>query len=243
MSSLDHWLVRHGLGGLELRNVTYRPGATMTCGFGVANGYRIVDGELQFGWARIHTGVDRAGARSGDIVVCPLPNDWTQIVNYRGEGYGALLRLVSQEWQYELRIAHMHPTQDIEPSVLDLLERGQPLPVSSRIGRAGEYGVGKGRHTHTELVAWGAGSDMFAELAERLYGMSVHDHETERDVLDTYRGLPNWRQATDQERLADYAAQRTLRGITWSNRYMHRYTDPLLGRACNRFSTWLVLGL
>ncbi len=243
MSSLDHWIARNGLGGYQFKSVSFRPGAVLTQGFGLGNGYRIVDGLPQFGWARIHTGCDRAQARTGDGVYCPLPNDASTIVDYRGEGYGALVRLTSQEWCYEVRIAHMHPAEDVLPDVRELLERHAPVPMGMRLGRAGRYGVGRGRHTHTELVAWSRGSDMLVELAERLYGYPVHEQETEREVLDCYRRLEHWRDATDEARLEDYRAQRALRGIEWSNRFRHVYTDPILQRPAERFSTWLLMGM
>jgi hypothetical protein len=215
----------------------------MTGAFGVAEGYRIVDGLPQFGWARIHTGVDRAGARAGDVVYVPLPNDASSLIDYDGEGYGALIRLTCQEWCYEVRIAHMHPAEDILPEARDLLDQHRPLPRGMRIGHAGRYGIGTGRHTHTELVAWGPGAEMFIDLAWRIHGDAVHLHETEREVLDAYRILPHWQQATDEERMTDYAAQRDLRGVEWSNRFRHVYTDPILQRKAMRFSTWLVLGM
>lgn len=243
MSRLDHWLARNDLGGIGLRNVKFRPSAVLTCPFGVAEGYRMVDGLPQFGWARIHTGADRAGAQYGDGVFVPLPHDASTLVDYHGEGYGSLIRLTSQEWEYELRIAHMHPAEDILPEARDLLDAHQPLPRGMRIGKAGRYGVGSGRHSHGELVAWSGGAEMFIELAWRLHGDAVHMHETDREVLDVYRGLPRWREATDEERLTDYAAQRTLRGIEWSNRFRHVYTDPIFQRRAMRFNTWLVLGM
>lgn len=243
MSALDHWLSRYDLGGLALNRVQFRPGAVQTSPFGLCLGYKIVDGAPEWGYARIHTGSDRANARSRDAVVTPLPNDWTDIIDYRGEGYGSLVRLVSNEWCYELRVAHMDPVNDIEPDVLDLLVEHKPLPLGTRIGSAGHYGIGTGRHTHTELVAWGPGREMFDDLGSRVHGQAFLVHETERDVLDEYRRLPKWRESTDPARLADYIEQRQYRGVDWSNRFRHHFTDPLVGREAWRYSSWLLMGL
>lgn len=243
MSALDHWISRYGLGGTAFAGVCYRPGAMLTEPFGLGNGYRLVNGLPQFGWARIHTGCDRTHGRSGDGVFVPLPCDASAIVDYQGQGYGSLIRLISQEWGYEIRIAHMHPVEDVLPEVREILELRRAVPIGTRLGRAGRYGLGTGRHTHTELVAWGAGADMMLDLAERLFKKQAFVEETDAEVLAIYRGLEHWKPATDEACLEDYRAQRAHRGIEWSSRLRHTYTDPILQRPAMRFNTWMLMGL
>lgn len=245
MSRLEQWIAAAGIGSVRdrFKRLQYRPGATRTVPFCLTEGYKVKGGgELEWGWARIHTGEDRAGACDGDAVLVPLPNDCSAIIDYHGEGYGCLVRLTSQQWGYEVRIAHMHPLEDMAPEARELLEVHKPLPVGMRLGRAGRYGVGEGRHTHTEVVAWGEGVTMFLDLIDQMVGEPAHEEYTVAEILAIYRSLDRWRGATDEERLADFSQLLDYRGIDWANRYRHSFTDPYLQRKAMRFSTWHLFG-
>ena len=165
--------------------MTFRRGAAVTCAFGLSEGFKILaDGTMQWGWVRIHTGVDRAGALSvtdttgkiwKDAVINPFDADTSGFINYGPHvSYGFLTMLYLTKYGFMFWIGHMNPTSDLNPWVYQQLKAKAPIPRGVILGSSGDYGDSDGSHTHTELYSITERSDvielaLYAQYFQRVF--------------------------------------------------------------------------
>lgn len=251
---LDQFRAEHDPGkDYQFDGIVFRPGARFSLGpagqplsFGLSEGFRQLPRALEWGWVRIHTGEDRAGGRDGDAVYNPF--DATRSCLHMDDQtyrvYGSLVRLLSDRWGFEVRVAHMDPGVDIDPVALPLLCENKPIPAGARLGVAGQLGLGAGRHTHTEIVSLGATAPLLDEILLLKYGEDAEKEYTREQIMAEYQRYAKtsgmgWN-AVEQ----DYEALRKLRGITWCNRLKHVYRDPYSrGAPRTRYSTRYLFGM
>jgi murein DD-endopeptidase MepM/ murein hydrolase activator NlpD len=227
-------------GNLNFEQLRYRNGAAITCRFGIAEGYKVVGGALEWGWVRIHTGVDRFKGRKGDLVVAPFDFNRSAFRDYNGRGYGSLVRLFSDEWGFEMRIAHMNPDGDIDPTVLQKLERGERVRRNTVLGRAGLYGVGTGRHTHTEVISLGPWNVIFDAILRMRWGEVARRDYIAEEIVTEYARYPKFAGASSIEILEDWTQQKRDRRVLAINRFAYRYWDGLLEQQATRYSSELL---
>ena len=256
-------------GGYRFDPVRYRPMAAWGKGpsgielsFGLTEGYRRIEPgkpDLEWGWARIHTGEDRSGASPDDGVYVPFEFD--RIAAHHDETtravYGMQLRLISDRWGFEVRVAHMHPTDDLDPKIARMIASGIVPAMGTRLGRAGFYGVGSGRHTHTEIVSAGRKtSDLLDELLAKRYPADAARPYTFSEVATIYyryehtKGIALEALHEDhdgpmrQRLMDDYARLCRERSVVWANRFKHVFLDPYSGGAeRTRYSSRLLFSM
>jgi len=146
-------------GGLQFSKLHYRPGAAFTSEFGLTERYKIINGNMHWGYPGIHNGVDRgySGVPYKNInngIFSPFNFYKSGIEDFKGIGYGCRIWLY-HELGFVLRIAHCYPN---EIMIMPQLERGAPVFEGTFIAPIGSYGNSTGPHTHTEIEAWGKNS-------------------------------------------------------------------------------------
>ena len=135
----------------------FRKGAINTCPFGISEGFKYINGKMVWGYVRLHTGVDRA--RGGeikeikDVVQVPFDFDKSTIYEYKDQygkwtGYGTLIALINTKYQFEMRIAHMDPFNDIIPWSYKRLKQGLGFERGWLLGSAGTCGDSSGSYTY-----------------------------------------------------------------------------------------------
>lgn len=150
-------------GGIEFKNVKFRPGQAFTVDFGFDN---------TFDEFRIHNAIDRGnkGTEPGaNPIYAPFDCYATWIPEADG-GFGSQLILLT-EYGFEIRIAHM---EDVEPMVKDSLAMNA---AGALLGYAGTKGKSTGIHTHTEIVSTGttATNEMLNSILFEKYGSAIYN--------------------------------------------------------------------
>lgn len=219
---------------IEEDNWHYRKGAAYTANFGIADGW---GPNMEPGYIRIHPGVDRAsgGEQSGikDIVMTPFNFDSSGFIDYKGKSYGSLVMLSSKEYGFDLRIAHMHPKDDIIPWALKQFKAGRPYKQDWLIGSAGTYGYSTGEHTHTELVSHDDATEIFEIILQEKYGEAANKEYTPERIYKEYlkrKQFKNWTEGQVMEHWLNLKKKRAAFFINdykmcfyWNNKPYTRY--------------------
>ena len=209
---------------IEIDDWHYRKGAAYTAQFGIADGW---GANMEPGYIRIHQGVDRAGGGSvqhgnksiDDVVICPFNFDETGFVDYGNKSYGTLIFLTSRKYQFDMRIAHMHPKTGIIPWALKQFKAQKPYQQNWLIGSAGTYGYSTGAHTHTELISHDEACEVFELMLHDKYGDEVWKEYTDEQVVAEYKKRSKYKDFTEGEILEDWVNQKRNRGVFFINKY------------------------
>ncbi len=251
MSTFSRFLIDYdkkqfGFNSLKFNSVKYRQGARITCPFGLAPGYRKVEGEYIWDSVRIHTGVDRSGLynskeeRIPNVIYSPFDFDEAVMTDY-GEKhvYGSLLRLFNYEYGFEFRIIHLNPKTDITQSFKPYLNTKKKIPRNMKIGVSGTYGsASDGKHTHTELISLNKTNYIFDKILLKKYGMASTKKYTSKYIQKYYRKAPFFENATIDTINKEYKhllESRRVNGIV--NDYKLEYNDWFLKKNVTRYST------
>lgn len=222
----------------------FRKGATYTASFGIEDGW---GDNMEPGYIRIHQGVDRArgGAvehgqtKIDDIVICPFNFDETGFLDLHGKSYGSLVFLTSRKYSFDMRIAHMHPTNDIIPWALQQFKAGNPYKQNWLIGSAGTYGYSTGAHTHTELISHDESAEVLEVLLFEQYGDKIWKEYTDEEVVAEYRKRSKYKGFTEGQILEDWVNQKRKRGVFFLNRFKSCFYWN--GKPLTRYSTNLTV--
>lgn len=232
--SLDHrkferFMSEYDDGSMKFPELNYRRGARFTCGFGLAEGYKMINGKMVWGYVRMHSGTDRAGGGEykgiKDIVMSPFDFNRSNIIDYGDKGYGTLIQLFNDEFDFEFRVAHMHPQTDIIRWSLGELKAGRPFKRNWFLGKAGTYGASSGNHTHTEILSQDERSEVLEILLEEKHGDKILKEYTTAQILNFYRKQPKFEKASDRQIIDDWTQIKQYKKVHFANKYMFRYTD------------------
>jgi len=205
----------------------YRKGAVYTAYFGLADGW---GANMEPGYVRIHPGVDRARGGSvthgnktiKDIVICPFNFDETGFYDYNGKSYGTLIFLTNNKYQFDLRVAHMHPERDIIPWALRQFKAKNPYKQNWLIGSAGTYGYSTGAHTHTELVSHDESCEIFELLLIEQFGEDAVYKEYDNEfIYNQYKTRSKFEDATEGEIFNNWAELKKKRRIIFINQFKY----------------------
>ena len=240
MSLTDEFLNKYDDGSLRFDKIKYRSGAVITGHFDLEDGFRVENGKLVWGYVRIHTGVDRADGRKyqgvKDAVVAPFDFDRSRFEDYNGKVYGTLAILESHKYGFEFRTAHMRPEQI---KILDKLKNHEPIERNTLVGQAGNYGLSAGAHTHTEIKSFSKTAPVLENILKKKFGDMIKKPYTNTEILSFYKKREHFKNATDEDILHDWAAQRKKRMLFFANRFLYRYKD-FDGKLKTRYSTELL---
>lgn len=229
-------------GSLEFNDIQFRKGAPITGVFGLDNGFKHINGKMEWGFVRLHSGVDRARGGSetfdwgtvDDIVKVPFDANRTFIHEYGDRSYGTLVRLYNDTYGFEVRIAHMNPDQrnrkqNEQGPLLEWsykrLKKGQAFNRNWVLGSAGSWGYSSGAHTHTEIKSLDESAEVLDILLEEKFGAeAIRDYDSE-EVIELYRKQSHYVSASSDKILADYAELRKEKKVILLNGYKCQYTD------------------
>lgn len=236
MSTLDRFLAEYDSGDLQFNGLRFRNGAVITHPFGLD---RLTGDTPELNRVRIHTGVDRARGKKGDLVFVPFDAQHTDFY-CPIDGYGSLVVLVSFDYGFEVRIAHMHPDADLRHEIRDRLQAHGPLKHGAVLGKAGHLGLSAGRHTHTEIVSLEPQNLLLDDLLSRKFGEQAFREYNEAEIFDEYRQHSAWKDAPDADIQIDWIKLKQERRWRFGNRFRYRYFDGLLNRDVTRYSSALL---
>jgi murein DD-endopeptidase MepM/ murein hydrolase activator NlpD len=228
----ERFISMYDSGNLEFNNTEFRRGAPVTCDFGISNGFKYINGKMEWGYVRLHTGVDRArgntytfknGDTIEDPVISPFHFNRSAITDYGNTGYGTLIQLFNDEFGFEMRIAHMDPDKDILPWALNRLKNCQGFKAGWLLGSAGTCGDSTGPHTHTEFISLKETCPVFDEILENKFGKKALTEYSKTEVLKEYRKHKHFINATDEEILKDWINVKAYRGAYFVNKYKYKY--------------------
>lgn len=246
---MEKFLQKYSPNNLRFDKVDYRRGARITNPFGLVEGYtKQPDGSLLFDTVELHTGVDRSavygnqGQSIRNIVICPFDFNRSNIVYYKPkESYGTLIQLFNDEYGFEMRIAHMDPYNDIIPEVKKDLEAKKPITAGTVLGKAGNYGLSGGAHTHTEFLSIGKSCDLFEQLLCKIFDPAeVLAEYSKMDILKVYQTKPKWFGKSAEDIFAHYESLKKLRGAFFVNRFMYKYVEEGSKLTRTRYSSELL---
>lgn len=238
---------------LKFSDLQFRKGAPITESFGLQNGFKIVNGKMEWGYVRLHAGVDRA--RGGtetfnwgtveDIVRVPFHAHRSAIYEYGDTSYGTLTILFNDEYDFEFRIAHMNPDTEnrkanekgpIIPWAYDRLKKRQYFERNWVLGSAGSWGHSTGAHTHTEIKSYGPKCEVLDILLEERFGaQGTRDYDAD-EVIEAYRKQQFYKTASSDKILRDYTQLREDKKTILLNPYKCEYVD-WDGKIRTRYST------
>lgn len=238
MTRTEEFLKAYDDKNLEFNNLKFREGAKITGSFGLEKGFSIVDGELIFDTVRIHTGVDRGAG----VIFTPIDFDFALFTDYGNNSpYGSLLRLINVYYGFEFRIAHIYP-DEITPKMKEFLRTNSFIPRNTIIAQAGDYGMSKGRHTHTELVSLESVSPVLEDILFKKFGSDKDKSYEYPEIIEFYRTIEKFKSYDDKDIISDFIEQMRNRRINQGrvNKYKFSYFDNFYQRNCTRYSTELV---
>jgi len=224
---------------LKFNDIVYRKGAIITGSFGLEEGFKKdKDGKMTWGYARHHTGVDRAGGNVqqvgnkliADGVVVPFNFNRSSIVDYGDTSYGTLISLFNDKYQFEFRIAHMSPFKQgtnagILPDIMKILKSKGPIKRGTVLGSAGNYGDSTGAHTHTEIKSLDESCEVFEILLYELYGDDSLVEYTNDEIISIYKKYKQFKDANNSKILLDYNTLKKEKRIIFLNKYKCIYID------------------
>lgn len=244
----EKFMSNYDSGSFEFNDTEYRKGAANTCDFGISNGYKIINGKMEWGYVRLHTGVDRSGGKLyefkdgstiKDPVISPFDFNRSSIVDYNDTGYGSLVQLFNDEYGFEMRIAHMDPNSSFIPWSLNRIKNGLSFGKGWVIGSAGTYGASSGDHTHTEFISTDNSCEVFDILLEEKYGDKALKEYTSSDIVRLYKKHRHFKNATISDILKDWIEVKDYRGASFVNKYKYRF-QRYLGPRYTRYSSNLL---
>lgn len=219
----SEFLERYDSGNLEFNNLQYRAGSPITTHFSLSKGYRYEDGKWYWDTVRIHTGVDRGAGK----VISPFDFNRSYIYDWGPEhDYGSMIRLINDTYEFEMRIAHMNPQEDIEPEVLQKLKNEEPILRNTYLGLAGNYGKSDGNHTHTEVVSTKENCPIFNKLLHQKYGQDVFNNYEDDYILSFYSKQDYWKDKPTDEIFEHYDHLKNKYRISGLiNQYQFQFKD------------------
>ena len=241
MASLREFISEYGDTSYTFNNLNFRKGAKITDSFGLSEGFQLdEENSMQWGYVRLHTGVDRAsgGFYKGvkDPVVSPFNFERSAFADLRGKVYGTEVRLFSEEYGFYFLIGHMFPNEIL---ILDDLKEGRPIARDVLIGPAGTDGESTGRHTHTEVISIDNKCDILEELLFAKFGIVVEKEFSNDTIVQFYHSQEKFKTTSEQDILNNWSSQKKIRGASFSNEFLYRYTDAN-GHKKTRYSTELL---
>ena len=237
MKTLNDFLFEYDSDDFKFNALQYRKGAKITGHFGLTEGYRKTDtGKMVWDTVRIHSGTDRSyhGTNDVNVVVSPFSFNRSEFHDY-GENhvYGSVIRLFNDDYGFEMRIIHMYPTE-IESTVLTLLKEGRAIKYNTIIGKAGDYGIFSGRHTHTEFVSMDEQCKVVDDLLELKFREDAFLPYTEEEIISIYQSTEFWKDERRSTLIIDnfkkQLEKRHIRG-NMLNDYSYFYKDWYSGNA------------
>ena len=219
-------------GNLEFNTINFRKGAVITGTFGIAEGYKMINGKMEWGYVRIHQGVDRAsgglitvqGETIRDAVLSPFHFDRSWFNHYGDYSYGTLTQLFNDQYQFEMRIAHM-ALDDFIPWSLKQFQKRKGFGRDWVIGQAGTYGASSGEHTHTEFKSLDEECEVFEILLLNKFGEEVLKEYSSEEVINSYKKYQHFKNASNTEILSDWQEIKKVKNILFANKYLVRYID------------------
>lgn len=223
-------------GDFKFDSVQFRKGAKFTCDFNLAEGYKYIKKkdpktgkekqEMTWGYVRIHSGNDRShgGEINGikDVVICPFAFNRSNFIDYNGKSYGTLIQLFNDKYQFEMRIAHMHPDKNILSEVLKKIKKKEAIKRNTILGNAGNYGDSSGNHTHTEFLSLDEECEVFELLLQKMYGDKILKEYTEKEIYDFYQTQEHFKGESKRVCLEDWQRLKKEKKIIFSNKYLYR---------------------
>ena len=211
---------------LKFQDLQYRPGAAFSAQFGLAEGFRVDENsELNWGYVRVHVGVDRYGAKDGDAVIAPFNFSKSKIVDFGDVQYGTLISLFNIRYSFEFRIAHMDPEKNILPDVLERLKGGFSISRNTKLGSAGNYGYSSGAHTHTEVKSFKEANEVFDRLLYEKYKNDSLEEYKKEEIYEEFLKRKNYEDASLETILKDYNDLREQKRVIFFNKYKCKYVD------------------
>lgn len=235
-----------GTKDLQFGNISFRLGARNSCEFGLSEGYRIVDKKYVWDSVRIHTGVDRSRGGSiktlNDAVVSPFNFDRSEIVDYGDTGYGTLITLFNDKYDFCLRVAHMHPETNIIPWSLEQLKKKTAFKQGWLLGSAGNYGNSDGNHTHSEIMSQSGSSEVLEQLLYDKYGqLTLTEYSTE-EIVAFYRTRAFFKKKSEREILQHWMNLKLEKNIMFINKYLYRRVFPG-GKNVTLYNSWALFNM
>lgn len=228
------FMAEYGDDDYAFNNLKYRLGAAITGSFGLTEGFRMTNSGMEWGYVRIHTGVDRANGGDEsfdwskspirDIVRCPFHFEKSRYTYYGNKSYGTLVQLFNFTFGFEMRIAHMHPTDFVAWS-LQQFQEGNKFGKNWVIGSAGNFGASSGAHTHTEFKSLDESCEVFEILLEEQFGDKVHKEYSSSEIIRLYKKYKQFQNASERDILKDWEEIKKSRKAYFVNKYLYRYTD------------------
>lgn len=244
----EKFMKEYDSGNFGFNDVNYRKGAAITCPFGISEGYKYIGNKMEWGYVRLHTGVDRAHGGEvkeiKDIVQLPFNFDKSNIIEYKDKfgkyyDYGTLVLLDNLEYAFEMRIGHMDPKKNIIPWSYQRLLKHQSFQRDWLLGSAGTLGASSGNHTHTEFVSLDDSCEVFDILLEEQYGTKSLTEYSKGDILREYKKYEHFKNADDSTILKDWEAVKSNRGATFVNKYKYKFRSGD-GKLYTRYSSALL---
>ena len=224
-------------------NTNYRKGARITCSFGLAEGYRIVNGKYIWDSIRLHSGVDRSGKYnsrgkklSKNAVIAPFDFNRVEINDYgKNHVYGSLIRLFNDDFGFEMRIIHMDP-KDIK------IVSGTSIKQDTLIGPAGNYGsASDGAHTHTEFVSLKNTCMVFDDILSNQFGVIALKEYTDIEIFQIYRTAGYFKDSNPEDILKHFKTLKEKRNVIGvCNRFKYVYKDWFAQTVVTRYSSELL---
>jgi len=228
-------------GGLDFSEISFRPNAPFTCGFGLVERYREIEGRIIWGFPGIHGAEDRGGNQS---IYSPFDFGKTGFYDYKGRGYGSVI-LLYHRLGFRVLIAHCFP-EDID--ILRELQMSYAIERETKIANPGDYGFSTGTHTHVEVEAWGYDGEwletnevldwiLYAKYEEK--ALSPLD-QGEIIELSSNDGMEYW--LDGDQKLKEYQRMCQEKRIIFLNPYKMIYTDGK-GRKSTKYSSRALFGM
>ena len=245
MKTLDDFLKMYSPNDLNFNKVDYRRGARITCHFALEEGYTVQPNkELKFNTVRIHTGIDRSGIYGNqgqhieNIVVCPFDFTRSSRIYYGPKtSYGNLLQLFNDDYGFEMRIAHMDPSNDIVPEILKRVDKHDKINRNEVLGRAGQFGISGGLHTHTEFISISETCKVFDDLLFKKFGEEIFNEYSQIEILKTYQNKELWIGKPAKDIFAHYEKLKAERGIISMSKYKYQYKEIGTNAIRTRYSS------
>jgi len=243
--NIDDFLKEYSPYDLNFNKVDYRRGARITGHLGLEEGYTVQpDKSIKFDTVRIHTGVDRSGIYGNhgqhieNLVVCPFNFNRSSRIYYGpNTSYGNLIQLFNDDYGFEMRIAHMNPQSDIVPEILKQLNAKSAIKRGDVLGRAGNFGISGGLHTHTEFISIGETCKIFDDLLFKKFGEEVFKEYSQIEVLKMYQNKELWIGKPAKDIFAHYEKIKLDRGIISMSKYKYQYKEAGTNAIRTRYSS------
>ena len=249
MKTVDDFLKEYSPNNYLFDKVDYRKGARITGIFGLDEGYSTTpSGGIVFDTVRIHTGVDRSaiynskGQTIENVVIAPFNFNRSACIFYGPKtSYGFLIQLFNDDYGFEMRIAHMNPESDVRPEVYEILKKHGAIPAGTILGKAGNFGLSGGMHTHTEFLSIGLTCKTFDDLLSRQFSQEdVFSEVSKMEILKLYQNKAKFIGKSTAEIFEHYEGLKKLRGVTFINKFYYKFFEAESKIKRTRYSSQLL---